>query len=489
MRVRSLRRSGFLAVAAWVLLASAGVRGDIQNPGRSTFPGDRRLENRTQPPPNAVPQTVSVVEGGTVPIILRARGHSGEMVDFVLRTPPPHGPRSGEPRQRTHNTAELIYTHHPGDNVAADSFTYAVQTRDSPLSAEAAVTVRIQEPPPVLTISPAELDFGAVKAGETTRAELTLTNQGGGEATGRLDPPPPWVIDGNATYRLPRGGSQTFALVFHPQGEHAYVDALHFRYETGGGVRLIGTGLAGPRQTVSAAGAGGAGALVTQSSTPQTGPGADASPTALSSATAGAVGPAPGVAGGAGTGTPATDRPAATSLEPVVPAGVSSLPLAAVVVPGDPDTAPGVNSVAVHGRGRTTLDLTWRALVPPPKSYRVELRHLSQNADDKLIVEWRPYALTEFDNAHGFVNAHLSGLSEDSQECIRVVAVDASGRLAAPSPLLVAYTLPASTWWRPTPLKVLFALLILCGGIVIRQRWETNQLLRSIDESRRASAA
>ena len=464
-----------------MFLAAAGARGDIQNPGRSTFPGDRRLENRSAPPPNAVPQTASVVEGGTVAVVLRARGHSGEMVDFIIRTPPAHGTLDTAPRQLTLNTAEVIYTHRPGDNVAADSFTYAVQTRDSPLSAEATVMIRIQEPPPVLTMIPAELDFGAVKAGETTRAELTITNEGGGEAAGRLDPPPPWVIDGNATYRLPRGGSQTFALVFHPQGEHAYVEALHLRYETGGGVRLIGTGLAVPGRAEPAAGATGVNALGVSPSSPSTDPGDH-------TAAAGVAASAPGPATAAGKGTPASDRPAVASLEPVIPAGVSSLPPSAVAVPSDPDAVPGVNSVAVRGRGRSTLDLTWRALVPPPKSYRVEVRHLSQDVDDKLIVEWRPYALTEFETAHGFVNAHLSGLSADSQECIRVVAADASGRLAAPSPLVVTYTLPPSTWWRPTPLKVLFALLILCGGLVIRQRWETNQLLRSIDESRRANA-
>ena len=57
--------------------------------------------------------------------------------------------------------------HRPGDNATEDLFTYAVQTRGGPVSAEATVTVHVQEPPPVLAISPAELDFGAVKAGSS----------------------------------------------------------------------------------------------------------------------------------------------------------------------------------------------------------------------------------------------------------------------------------------------------------------------------------
>ncbi len=232
----------------WALTLCGAARADIQNPGRSSFPGERSVNRQGEKPPNAVAVTAGVVQGGTVTILLRARGHAGEMVDFLLRTPPEHGTLDAAPRQLTLNTASVTYTQRPGDDAPEDSFTYAVQTRTSAVSSEERVTIRIQEPPPVLATVPSELDFGAVKAGESTRAEVTLTNQGGGEATGRLEPPAPWTVDGPASYRLARGASQTFALVFQPTGEQAYVDALHFRYETGGGVRLIGTGLAGPGQ-------------------------------------------------------------------------------------------------------------------------------------------------------------------------------------------------------------------------------------------------
>ncbi len=474
-----------VVLALWALALSGVARADIQNPGRSSFPGERIVRRQGERPPNAVPVTTGVVQGSTVTVVLRARGHAGDMIDFLLRTPPEHGTLDANPRQLTLSSAAVVYTPRPGDDALEDSFTYAVQTRGSPVSAEVRVVIHIQEPPPVLAFSPAELDFGTVKAGESTRAEVTLTNQGGGEATGRLDPPAPWVVEGPTSYRLPRGASQTFALVFKPSDERAYTDALHFRYETGGGVRLVGTGLGGPAPAPAAGGTDGA--LAGHPLSPRSVPGVNAA-ASLPPVTSGA----PQLVRDSGAPVPVASPPintGVTHLEPSVQGdGLPSMPSATDPAGADSDVS-GVTALSVRARGRTTLDLSWRVPTPPPKSYRVELRYLSLDPDDRLVVEWRPYARVEFTTAQGFVNARLTGLSPDSQECLRIVAVDATGQLATPSPLLVVDTLPPATWWRPTPLKVLFALLLLCGGLVLRNRWEVSQMLREIDDSRRRREA
>ncbi len=477
MRSRFFRRA---VLVVWTLLLCGLAHADIQNPGRSSFPGERNVNRQGEKPPNALAVTASVVQGGTVSIVLRARGHAGEMVDFLLRTPPEHGTLDVAPHQLTLNSASVTYTPRPGDDALADSFTYAVQTRTSAVSAEERVTIHIQDAPPVLAFVPSELDFGAVKAGESTRVEVTLTNQGGSEAVGRVDPPAPWVVDGPASYHLRRGASQTFALVFQPTGEHAYADALHFRYEIGGGVRLVGTGLAGPNQPVVG---GTEAALAGHPLSPRTAPGVnDTASLPPAVADVSRPGHAPGAPVPLAT-------PAANSLEPAIQGGGGlSMPSAINPLGADLDDH-GVTGFSVTGHGRTTLDLSWRMPNPPPKSYRVELRYLSLDPDDRLVVEWRPYAQVDFETAHGFVNARVSGLSPASEACVRIVAVDAAGRLAAPSPLLVMHTLPPSTWWRPTPLKVLFALLLLCGGLALRHRWEVNQILGEINESRRRTVA
>ena len=399
--------------------------------------------------------------------MLRARGHAGEMVDFLIRVPPAHGTLDGNPRQLTLNTAAVVYTPRAGDNAAEDSFTYAVQTRGAPVSAEATVVIRIQEPPPVLAVSPGELDFGAVKVGETTHAELTLTNQGGGEAVGRVEPPAPWVVEGPAEFHLPRGVSQTFALVFKPQAGRAYADSMHFRHETGGGVRLVGTGLGGPAQNLAEArprvGAPGSSPAVAVSE--------NAGPQALAPLPEASSRPgSPGVGGttaAASPATPVSSGPA--SLEPNFPGGMPTAPGGGIVVPTETDEG-AVAALQVVDRSRSTLDLRWRVPAPAPKSYRVEIRYLSLDPDDRLVVEWRPYAQVEYKGSSGFMTAHLFGLPAETQVSLRVVSVDTAGRLATPSPLVVAYTLPASTWWRPTALKVLLVLLVICGGVVLRNR-------------------
>ncbi len=484
MPLRFLRWSSLLlatlALPGALLLPLNPARADIQNPGRSSFPGDRNNERQGERPPNAVPQVVGVVEGGVVTVVLRARGHSGEMVAFMIRTPPAHGTFDGDPRQLTLNTAAIVYTPRPGDNAAEDSFTYAVQTRTSPVSAEATVTIRIQEPAPVLAVSPGELDFGAVKVGEATRAEVTLTNQGGGETAGRLDPPVPWVVEGPADYRLPRGASQTFALVFKPQAGRVYTDTMHFRHEAGGGVRLVGTGLGGPAPGGAEAKTRSAAA----SSQVSAGAGnpAAGSPLPVADAT-------PRPAAFAAVGTPAAAGPSAvgsgpTRLEPNFPGGVPTAPSGGVTIPAETEEG-AVTAVELRERGRSTLDLRWRVPAPAPTRYRVEIRYLSLDQDDRLVVDWRSYAQVEFQGMPGYVKAHLHGLEAETQVCLRVVSVDAAGRLSTPSPLLITYTRPAATWWRPTPLKVLWVLLFICGGMVLRNRWETRQVLREIDESRR----
>jgi hypothetical protein len=67
--------------------------------------------------------------------------------------------------------------------------------------------------------------------------------------------------------------------------------------------------------------------------------------------------------------------------------------------------------------------------------------------------------------------------------------MDAMGRVAGGSATLQAATLPASDFWRVTPLRILIAALLLCLGLVVRRRWEERQMWREVEESRAARAA
>ena len=146
-----------------------------------------------------------------------------------------------------------------------------------------------------------------------------------------------------------------------------------------------------------------------------------------------------------------------------------------------------VKSIELRGVGTSTVDLAWKPPRPTPKSYRVELRYLSLDAEDRLRVDWRPYAKVTVRPTQELVTARVSGLPEGTRETLRVVAVDDDGRLALPSLTLAATTRAASTWWHITPLKVLIFLLLVCLGLLIYRKWEEQQILRSIDESRAAA--
>ncbi len=135
---------------------------------------------------------------------------------------------------------------------------------------------------------------------------------------------------------------------------------------------------------------------------------------------------------------------------------------------GGPDSVvlneAAVKAIEGRGVGTTTIDLAWNPPRPTPRSYRVELRYLSLDSDDKLRVDWRPYAKADIHPTQSQVTARVSGLPGGTRQYVRVVAVDDEGRLAAPSPVLMFETRVAATWFHITPLKVLIGLLFAVPG-------------------------
>ena len=477
------------AVAAFLLLGTGPfavpARADIQEPIQAHTSGQRE-QRRSVTPAAASPREVQIHQGETIEIVLTAHGQIGRTVTFLMRSQPEHGTLEGPPRQLTRNTASVTYVHRADDGPGDDIFTYAVQVAGGVVSAAVPVTITVMEEPPSLATSPTELDFGTVKAGDNTRATLTLENRGGGTAFGRVEPPPPWTVEGAAEYHLAHGASQTFQIVFGPSYGRSYVESIHFRPETGNGVRLIGTGI-GPRDpaedadgtaTSAIAASIARGNALARAAENAALAAPDATPPMPAAAAPAARAPAVPVATQAITPAPppaAPDAGAAVSALPVV-GGKDSVVL---------NTAT-VKTVEVRDAGVTTLDLAWTPPRPVPKAYRVEMRYLTLDADDNLRVDWRPYAQVDIRSTPTLVTARLSGLAAGTRPTLRVVAVDSAGRLAAPSATLMATLRQPSTWWHVTPLRVLFALLALCLGLLIYRKWEDQQILRSIDESRAA---
>jgi hypothetical protein len=489
-----LRRGGWLALFS--LLWSAPIlRADIQDTTGAHAKG-AKLQRREKPA-SGVTDNVSIDQGGTVEITLRARGQVGKWVDFLIRTQPAHGSLAGEPRQITRDSAEITYVHRAEDGPGTDAFTYSVQAAGSAVSAPTTVTIEIRDTAPALVANPAELDFGAVKVGDSSGADLVLQNEGGGEAVGKLFLPPPWMVDGAPDYRLRRGERQSFHILFVPGVGRSFSETIPLVTDAGAPVHLLGTGLGQPGQPSQADPVVSSGvARRTNDSAASVASSADlamaeAAVTAAANSSAAAAAPPPAapprlVRAGQGASAdpmramqPAADDTASTQ--------TPSVPLDSAGYITLYDT--GVKQIKLRRAGRTTLDISWKPMVPAPKSYRVELRYLALDAQGKLRIDWRPYAQADIHVEQDLCTAVVRGLPPQTRQTLRVVALDFSARVQGASATLQASTLPEPNFWRVTPLRVLVALLLLCLGLAIRRRWEERQILREIDESRAARTA
>jgi HYDIN/CFA65/VesB family protein len=180
------------------------------------------------PPPMAQAQTVSIFRGDNIEVPLRAQGRAPSQLKFLIRSYPSKG-RLGEIRLTGPKSAEVTYSH-DGTSEGGDSFTFAVQAIDSPVSAAAPVTISISEEPPRLSVVKS-VDFGTMEVGTTREAEITLRNSGGGELEGQMEVPPPWRIIGSKEYHLGRKQKDTVRVACAPSEPEEYAGKLAFSHD------------------------------------------------------------------------------------------------------------------------------------------------------------------------------------------------------------------------------------------------------------------
>lgn len=190
------------------------------------------------PPPMAQTQTLSIFRGRTVEITLHALGRTPGQLKFFIRSQPKHGKLS-DLRVTGRKTAVVTYTHDSAAGSAADSFTFAVQAQDTPVSAPGEIRLVISEEPAAMSVVHA-VDFGRVWLGETREEEITLQNTGGGVLAGRVSVPDPWKILGSPEYRLARRQQARVRVAFAPTEARAYSGELLFSHDARSSVRLSG---------------------------------------------------------------------------------------------------------------------------------------------------------------------------------------------------------------------------------------------------------
>ena len=167
-------------------------------------------------PPPVVSQTIAVQRGEKLTIPLGIHGTRGELLEFLIRTPPAHG-RLSPVRSTGMNSAIVTYTPSAKDSAAEDRFAYAVRGSEG-VSAAGVITIRFAEPiviAPKLK-APNDLEFPPVFPGQRSTVEMEITNEGGGTLEGEVAVPEPWSIEGLKIFKVAAGKSATFKLVFSP---------------------------------------------------------------------------------------------------------------------------------------------------------------------------------------------------------------------------------------------------------------------------------
>ncbi len=193
----------FASILAVVLLSSA----DAQS---------RREGRSVGVPPPVVSQAFTMQRGEKAAIPLGIHGTRGELLEFLIRTPPTSG-RISPVKSTGMNSAAVTYTASARGNAAEDRFTYAVRGSEG-VSAAGVVTIRFVTPlvaGPKMR-APTELEFPSVFAGQRSTAELEIVNEGGGTLEGEVSVPEPWSIVGLKIFKIAAGRNATFSLAVTP---------------------------------------------------------------------------------------------------------------------------------------------------------------------------------------------------------------------------------------------------------------------------------
>ena len=175
-----------------------------------------RRDGRGVAPPPPISQTIAAQRGEKITVPLGIHGTRGELLEFLIRTPPAHGKLSPV-KSTAMNTATVTYTPSGRTTAAEDRFAYAVRGSEG-VSAPGVITLRFVEPVVAAAKfrAPNELEFPPVFPGQRSTAEMELANEGGGMIEGEVAVPEPWSIEGLKFFRLGAGQRATFRLVFIP---------------------------------------------------------------------------------------------------------------------------------------------------------------------------------------------------------------------------------------------------------------------------------
>ena len=195
----------------------------------AVFAGEAGAQKQRPARPAGKSIEVEVMRGGSVQIPLRGFERNLNRLEYETIGSPRHGRLSqleqynGPERQ---GPGFVTYTHGDDENSTEDTFAFEVRAPTTGLRGRARVTIHILDPPP----RPPEqslLDFGAVAVGDPpARRVFVVTNRGGGVLRGRLELPPPYLVDGDGNFELGRDEIANIPILFAPEKPGSYTFSI-----------------------------------------------------------------------------------------------------------------------------------------------------------------------------------------------------------------------------------------------------------------------
>jgi hypothetical protein len=91
---------------------------------------------------------------------------------------------------------------------------------------------------PFIVVSPATLDFGALRLKESATNVFLVENVGSGTLVGKASVPPPFKILSGDTYKLKRNEAQVVTVIYTPNGAPTNTQVVKF---TGGASEVRAT--------------------------------------------------------------------------------------------------------------------------------------------------------------------------------------------------------------------------------------------------------
>lgn len=333
--------------------------------------------------------------------------------------------------------------------------------------------VRIEaapEPAQVRLVQPASLDFGNMLKGKPAQAKITMQNVGGEAAVLSAQSATPFrVAEADATLSLAPGAKREVTI--EAVADQAGKFSSHVVFAgTGGDIRLpVAAVITDPnkpqavkpvtienprslRRPVAAKDDDSAAPLIAAVA-----PAAAAKPPGASMAAAAKL-PDPASA--------EVGAPGAFGFEGMSDTGAAMFSyLATFGMPIPPQlrspTLPKIEGIEIVKRATDHLVLAWKELTEQPKDYRVELGYRVRNQATGLWLKaWRePDKMEKIVGEAGKRTVRLDGLVPNARYEVRVLALDADGKVSEPSDIHIITT--AAPWKLPSWMWNVLAVIVL----------------------------